>query len=419
MDFSQKRWISLFAAMICALFAGVIYTWSVYVIPLSNKYHWTTAAISFAYTLNIIFSAIIPIVFSKLRAKIKISNYNFIGAVVYGAGMLLCSVIQGSIWELYLYFGVLVGGGIGFIYVSLVSYVVQLFPDKRGLAAGLYTAAYGCAALIWAPAASNIIISSGDVSNAFRYLGIIMTAVVMIGTRFLYDIPAGWTPPVKELPAGKPAAPASKPVLEKNTMELFSSPLFYVTWIMFICGLISGSMILALGSPIIQGSIGYTAAQAAVIVGFFAVAQTFGRLFWGWLSDIISRMNVVTTVGLLTVLAMFLLATVKAEALFLTAILIVPMAYGAYASMLSPTTVETFGPKYFPSNYNVLFTAFAFAALIGPQLVAYIKSSSGGYQGAFVWAVGFATAAILLSFVYRYLAKMEREKNVPADPINT
>jgi len=415
MDFAQKRWISLIAAMVCALFAGVIYTWSVYVIPLSKLFGWSTASISLAYTINIIFSALIPIMFVKVRAKMSIANYNLLGAFVFGAGMLLCSVMQGSIWELYLYFGVLVGGGIGFIYVSLVSYVVQLFPDKRGLAAGLYTAAYGCAALLWAPWASRIIQSTGDPLHAFRTLGIIMTVVIIIGTRFLSDIPAGWAGVAAKETVNKPAKPAIKAVAEKNTIELFSSPLFYVLIIMFTCGLISGSMILSLGSPILQGTLGYTPAKAAVIVGFFAVAQTFGRLFWGWLSDAIGRMNVVTSVGILTVLALLVLILIKAEALYIIAILIVPMAYGAYASMLSPTTVETFGSKHFASNYNVMFYAFAFAALIGPQLVAYFKGKPGGYESAFVWAVGFASIAIILSFVYRSLADKERAKNAAID----
>ncbi len=412
MEFAQKRWIALIAAMVCAFFSGVIYTWSVYVIPLANKYHWSTAEISFAYTLNIIFSAIIPIVFAKLRTKIKISNYNFIGACVYGAGMLYLSIMWGSIWELYLGFGVLVGGGIGFIYVSLVAYVVQLFPDKKGLAAGLYTAAYGAAALIWAPLANSIIQSTGDVSMAFRYLGITMTAVMLVGTRFLFDIPSDWTgPSVSTAQSSRNnGKPTPGPVSEKSTREMFVSPLFYVTWVMFILGLISGSMILALGSPILQGSLGWTETRAALVVGFFAVAQTVGRLFWGWISDLIGRINVITIVGASTVLAMFLLAYVRTETLYVIAILCVPMAYGAYASMLSPITAETFGPKYFPNNYNAIFTAFAFAALIGPQLVAYVKKTSGGYQGAFLYAIMFAAIAILLSFAYRYLADKERAR---------
>lgn len=416
MEFAQKRWIALVAAMTCALFAGVIYTWSVYVNPLNKLFGWSTASISLAYTINIIFSAIIPVTFVKVRAKLGIANYNLLGAFVFGLGMFLCSTMTGSLWQLYLYFGVLVGGGIGFIYVSLVSYVVQLFPDKRGLAAGLYTAAYGCAALLWAPFASNIIQSTGNPLNAFRTLCFVMTPVIIIGTRFLYNIPAGWAGVPAKDTVDKPAKPAKPAISEKSTAELFSSPLFYVLMIMFTCGLISGSMILSLGSPILQGSLGYTPAKAAVIVGFFAVAQTFGRLFWGWLSDAIGRMNVVTTVGVLTVFALLIMIFTKAEVLYILAILIVPMAYGAYASMLSPTTVETFGAKHFTSNYNVLFYAFAFAALIGPQVVAYFKGKPGGYETAFIWAVGFASLAIILSFVYRSLAAKEREKNagIPA-----
>lgn len=409
-EFAKKRYISLVACMIAGLFTGVIYTWSIYVIPLATKYHWSTASISLAYTLNIVFSAVIPIVFAKLRAKIKISNYNLIGAFWFAAGMLGCSVMQGSIWELYLYFGVLVGGGIGFMYVSLVSYVVQSFPDRRGLAAGLYTGCYALASLVWAPVATNITLSTGDVSNAFRTLGIIMGVVLVICSRFYYDIPEGWKgdPALLSGTSSSPA-PAAKPaVMEISTGQLFKTPLFYVTWGMFICGLLGGSMILSLGSPILQGSLGYTPKMAAVIVGFFAVAQVFGRIFWGGVSDKIGRMNVVTIVGLIATLCSIVLATINAEALFIVAIVLIPMSYAAYASMLSPTTMETFGGKHFTSNYNILFTAFAVAALIGPQIVAFVKKVSGGYQGAFVAAIGFALGAVILSYVYRALEKSAR-----------
>jgi OFA family oxalate/formate antiporter-like MFS transporter len=412
-EFAKKRYISLTACMIAGLFTGIIYTWSVFVIPLATKYHWSTASISLAYTLNIIFSAVIPIVFAKLRAKIKISNYNLIGAIWFAAGMLGCSIMKSSVWELYLYFGVLVGGGIGFMYVSLVSYVVQAFPDRGGLAAGLYTGAYALASLVWAPVATNITTASGDVADAFRALGIAMFIVQAVCSRFYYDVPKGWKgDPALVQETGSTAAPAVKPaIMEISTGQLFTTPLFYVTLGMFVCGLLGGSMILSLGSPILQGSLGYTPAKAAYIVGFFAVAQVFGRIFWGGLSDKLGRMNVITIVGLIAALSAFVLANIKNEALFIAAIICIPMAYAAYASMLSPTTREAFGAKHFTTNYNILFTAFAIASLIGPQIVAFVKKASGGYQGAFIWAIGFALGAVALSYVYRAMEKSARDKS--------
>lgn len=410
MSFSRERWISLFAAMVAAIFAGYSYSWSVYVNPLSQKYLWTTGAISIAYTLFMVLSAVFPIVLMRLRSKLKISQYILVGAIMYSAGLILSGFIQSSIYELYLYLGVLAGGGAGIIYVSLASYVVQLFPDKRGLAAGLYTACFSVGAFFWAPTASSITIATGDVSLAFRYLGFLFFVVIAISSRFMYEIPEGYAGEAINEVTVKKAAPVIVAVTETRTIDLFKSPIFYVVWIMYVCGLISGLMILSLGSPIVQGSLGYSAAQAAVVVGLFALASTFGRLFWGWASDKIGRMNVLTTIGGLTCLSMWVLSTIKTEFIFFIAILVVPMCYGAYASTLSPTVVETFGIKYFTGNYNILYTAFAFAAMIGPQVITYIKVSSGGYQGAFVCAVGFAAAAVVMSFVYRILLKREKEK---------
>lgn len=408
MEFQKQRWTCLIAAMITAIFIGIIYAFSVFVIPLSNKFKWTTAEVSLAFTLNVVMQVVAPIAFAKLRAKMTIRIYCLIGAILYGIGLILCSVMQNSIWELYLYFGVLNGLGIGMIYVALVTYVVQSFPDKKGLAAGLYTAAYGSAALIWAPVANWIAISTGDIAYSFRYLAVLMTLVVIIATRFLIDVPAVWVG-VPQTGAAKTAPSAFAIVTEKRTAELWSMPLMYVTWVLFLCGFLSGMMVLSLGSPILQGSLGYTPVKAAAIVGLFAVSQTVGRLLWGWLSDVIGRVNVMAILAVITLLCAIVLATIKEEALFIAAILIIPSAYSGYIANLSPSVMEAFGTKHFTTNFNVIFTTIAVASLVGPQIVSYVKSSSGGYAGAFSWAAGFACVAILMTFLYRYYASKERE----------
>lgn len=51
-----------------------------------------------------------------------------------------------QLWQLYLFYGVISGLGVGFIYPSMMAYVVRLFPDRSGMASGLGTAAYGSGA---------------------------------------------------------------------------------------------------------------------------------------------------------------------------------------------------------------------------------------------------------------------------------
>ncbi|MDR1397436.1 MAG: MFS transporter [Desulfarculales bacterium] len=393
--FISRRVISLAASMLASLLVGIAYSWSVYVNPLALQYGWSEAQISLAYTVNVTAMALAPVLCAPLRARLSISAYTLAGAAVYGGGIVLSGFISGSIYELYLYFGVMTGSGIGIVYLSLASYVVRLFPERKGLAAGLYTACYGCGALFWAPLASHFIAAHG-ISWAFRCLGIFFFLALLLVTRFLHEIPAEETEVNR---AGQ--APVKSGQREYSPRDLVLSPTYYVIIVIYACGLSSGMMLMSLGSPIIQGSLGYSPESAAVLVGLFAPAQTLGRLLWGWISDSWGRCNVLALVSLFSSLGALLLALTEKEIIFLIALFSIPLCYGAYASLLSPLAVETFGVRHFAMNYNLLFLSFALAALMGPQVAAYVKSSFGGYQGAFAGVALFSALAFIFTLILR------------------
>ncbi len=405
MDFSKKRWVSLFACMFAILLAGIIYAWSVFVNPLVQKFGWSPGETSIAYTLHVVVLAVTPVLCGKLRSALKMHQYCLIGSIIYGAGVIMCAFIRGSVYELYIYFGLLAGLGGGMLYLSMATYVVQLFPERRGMAAGLYTACYGCGALFWAPIASKIIQSTGKVDSAFLYLGFFFLVGCVVSTRFLYEIPAGYQGEAGK--SGVAPAPIAS-ISNKTTGEMLKSPLYYMIIAIYTCGLCGGMMVLALGSPIVQGSLSYSPEKAAFIVGLFAVASTGGRLFWGFMSDKIGRLNVIVILGLICTVAMVLLANVTEDAVFLVALLCIPMCYGSYAAMLSPINVETFGTKSTAMNFNCLFLSFGISALIGPPIVASIKASSGGYHGAFNYGIGFGVAALVLGIVFKIIIQKKR-----------
>jgi len=73
-----------------------------------------------------------------------------LGAVLFGGGLFLTGAMT-QLWQLFRFYGILSGLGCGFIYPSMMAYVVRLFPDRSGMASGLGTAAYGSRGLPWAP----------------------------------------------------------------------------------------------------------------------------------------------------------------------------------------------------------------------------------------------------------------------------
>lgn len=65
MDFEQKRWRHMIAAMIMALCAGIGYTWSVFQKPLMEHFEWTLQTISLTFTIQILVSTLAPVFLGK------------------------------------------------------------------------------------------------------------------------------------------------------------------------------------------------------------------------------------------------------------------------------------------------------------------------------------------------------------------
>ncbi|MCD7985007.1 MAG: hypothetical protein LUG19_12285, partial [Desulfovibrio sp.] len=111
---------------------------------------------------------------------------------------------------------------------------------------------------------------------------------------------------------------------------------------------------------------------------------------------------------LITLISMTVLSIFTTELLFVSAILLIPFCYGAYACTISPVAVECFGSRHFAQNYNVVFQVFAFSAIIGPQVIAYSEAATGGFKLAFMVACAFAVLGLFLAVLLKIMVNRLR-----------
>ncbi len=128
-----------------------------------------------------------------------------------------------SLWQLYAFYGVLSGLGCGFVYPSLMAYVVKLFPDKAGLASGLGTAAYGSGAIIWAPTAAAII-GRTSIGTALIAWGGVCLGIIVVGDLVLKEVPDEWQSLMTQ---GSTHAGDEKDRIKRS--EMVRTPAFYIT----------------------------------------------------------------------------------------------------------------------------------------------------------------------------------------------
>ena len=398
---STNRWLILLSGVLINLCIGSAYAWSVFQKPLITIFSWSTSEASLAFTLSLSIVPLAMIVAGRIQDKKGPKLVIFAGGIIFSLGIIGAGFTSDLLF-LYMTYGILGGIGIGTIYACTVANTVKFFPDKRGLASGLVVAGFGSGAVVLAPLSSFLIQSYG-VLSAFKILGITYLLVISACSLLVKTAPpdyrpAGWIATV----------PSSTTIVgtNKSWREMMTDPIFYVLWGMYTIGTISGLMVIGHASPIGQEVIRLNPQTAAMAVGFLALANTVGRIFWGWVSDKIGRYNSVMIMFILAGLMMFAMTQVSTFLPFVAVLMAIGLCFGGFMGIFPSITADMFGPKNLGMNYGIIFTAYGAAAFIGPRLAAHFKEmNNGDYTQAFFIAAGLSVIGILLTFIAQYKKK--------------
>jgi len=103
-----------------------------------------------------------------------------LGVVLFPAGFLAASFAK-QIWQLYISQGVLVGLGVGFIYIPASAIIPQWFTNKRSLANGICAAGSGIGGLIMCFSTEAMLQKFG-LSWTLRITAAIVSAITLIAT---------------------------------------------------------------------------------------------------------------------------------------------------------------------------------------------------------------------------------------------
>ena len=182
-DFIQKRKFYLAIGFLMCLIMGLVYAWSIFVLPLEKQFGWTRAQTQLTFTLTIIMFSFGNIVGGRLADRFGPRMVASAGAVLTTIGFFLAWSTT-SLVMLYFSYGILVGFGIGVAYICVISLAARWYPDQRGLAAGVVTMGFGLAGFLLGGIVGYFINSLGW-QWAFRTLG--LASARLNGGRGLID----------------------------------------------------------------------------------------------------------------------------------------------------------------------------------------------------------------------------------------
>lgn len=371
---------------------GAVYAWSVFRIPLAKQFGWSISEVTLTFTISIFVLGIAAFFGGLWLNRNGPRVVALTGGVLYGTGVFLASFSAHKLWWLYLSYGLIGGLGLGFGYIVPVAVLVKWFPDRRGLITGIAVGGFGAGALITAPVATELIQKIGVLST-FAYLGIAYLIVTVLAALFMQNPPDGWKP---EGWTPTRFRTAQSSVHDYTLAEALRTWQWYALWLLLFLNTIAGISIISQEAPIFEELVGVSAVVAASMVGIASIGNAVGRVFWAWVSDLITRRATFFVMFLLQVLLFWFLPNVAIVTLMTILTFIVLMCYGGGFGTMPAFAADYFGSKNVGPIYGLMLTAWGCASLIGPLLIAYMREMTGSYHGALHIIAGLMAISALL-----------------------
>jgi MFS transporter, OFA family, oxalate/formate antiporter len=387
-----KRWGIAIAAILLQMALGAVYAWSVFRVPLAKQFHWTISQVTLTFTVAIFVLGIASFFGGLWVKRVGPRVVAMTGGVLYGAGILLASFSSLGLWWLYLSYGVIGGIGLGFGYIVPISVLVKWFPDRRGLMAGIAVGGFGAGALVTAPVATRLIQSTG-VLHTFAVLGIAFLLVTVIAGWFMQNPPEGWAP---QGWTPKPLQSAQRAAKDFTLGQALATWQWWALWLLLFLNTSAGISIISQEAPMFQELAKVTAIVAAGMVGIVSIGNAVGRVFWAWVSDLITRRATFAVMFLLQIALFSFLPGVHKPVTLTVVSFTVLLCYGGGFGTMPAFAADYFGAKNVGSIYGLMLTAWGFASAFGPLLIAHMRQSSGTYRGGLhVIAIIMAVSLIM------------------------
>src|SRR5437588_9404527 len=388
-----NRWSIAVAGVLLQVALGAVYAWSVFRVPLAKQFGWSISEVTLTFTISI-FVLGIAAFFGGLWLNRKGPRMVALtGGFLYSAGVFLASFSNHKLWWLYLSYGVI--GGIG--YIVPVAVLVKWFPDRRGLITGIAVGGFGAGALVTAPVATRLIESTG-VLPTFAYLGIAYFIVTVVSGYFMQNPPKGWKPEGWAPTASEVSQRSSRDYTLGQALRTWQ---WWVLWLLLFLNTSAGISVISQEAPLFQELARVSAVIAAGMVGLASIGNAFGRVFWAWASDSITRRGAFLAMFLAQVLLFLFFPRIHSVWLLTVVAFLVLLCYGGGFGTMPAFAADYFGSKNVGPIYGLLLTAWGFASAFGPLLIAYIRQVEGNYRGALHAIAGIAAASMVLPIIVR------------------
>lgn len=384
---SNNKWVrAAIPALLLHCSIGTVYCWSVFSQEVADYIGKSKSAVEWAFSFAIFFLGMSAAFLGNVVEK-DIHKSSLIATICFTIGMIGTgiSIMMKSLVGIYIFYGCIMGIGLGTGYLSPVKTLMLWFKDKKGLATGLAVAGFGAAKAIASPIMQAILsrFTVDGVANPapmFFIMGAVYFIMMFIG-HLLLKKPEGWV----EEHDDEGGLGAFFKALGANIKMAFTNKTFIGIWLMFYINITCGLALISQEKPILK-TMGLSLAVISVLSSVTAIANAAGRLGFSAAADGLKDRNTIyKVIFILSILftgATILTSGITNKIVWLCVALLIMVnaGYGGGFSNVPTLLSDHFGMKTISAIHGLCLSAWAFAGLTGNQLATYIVNHYGTFE---------------------------------------
>jgi MFS family permease len=378
---------------------GMYLSIGVFFKPIISDLGWTRAATSAPVSV----SSIIAGTMTDRYGPRKVAT--ILGAAT-GVGYLLMSRM-GSLWELYLYFGLLIGSGAGLL-TPFLSLIPRWFTNRRTVFAGVISAGGGVGGLVM-PLVASWLITTYDWHRAYLIMGIVYLVVVVSAAQLLRRSPPQPLPAAADARVKKPVETAK--VTSYSLKQAVGTRHFWLMIILvFSFGYIANTFNLHMAAH--ATDIGFDPTAAAGLLSIMNGVSIIGCILLGALGDRYGNRRLLIVTFIAEALMMFWLVYIGQYWMLVVFASIYGLAFGSGLAQPSPLVARLFGVGSLGLILGVINFSQTIGASVGGYVAGWLFDIQQNYKMAFYVAAAFGIIGLISTLLLTPLRHKEKAKAV-------
>lgn len=398
----NNKWMrAAIPALLIHCSIGTVYCWSTFKESIGEAINMSTFSLGWAFSLAIFFLGMSAAFGGKLVEK-NIHKSSLISCICFTIGMLGTGLViqfaKGwlALLGIYLFYGAIMGIGLGIGYLTPVKTLMLWFKDNKGLATGISIMGFGLAKAIATPI-MELIQKNLGIHQMFYILGGAYFILMFIG-HLLLKKPDGWVE--KEEKKNK---------FKFSTM--FKDKTFLGIWLMFFINIHCGLALITYEKQILKiafAGMAVLGTMIAVIPSVTAAFNALGRIGYSTISDKLKERNTIykiifATSIIVSVIAACTLAITNGPKAIIFGIIVIALliivnaGYGGGFSTLPALLSERYGMEKISKIHGLSLSAWAIAGLTGNNMSEVIlKLSNNNYNYILIFTSALYIIALLI-----------------------